>query len=132
MQAFNRALIAEFRASGGKLSGPMAGRSLILLTTTGAKSGKPRTTVLGYGRDGEAYVAIASNNAAAGHPAWYTNLRANSASTVEVGPEKVAVRARTAGPHERDHLARAVPWFESQQQLTDREIPIVVFEPTID
>lgn len=129
MKAFNRALIEEFRATGGKLSGPMAGRSLLLLTTTGVRSQKPRTVVLGYGRDGDRFVVIASNNGAATHPAWYGNLVSSPAATVEVAGAKVPVHARTARPEERDRLAAFVPYMRSQQRLTSREIPIVVLEP---
>ncbi len=67
MNAFNRKLIEEFRANRGQLSGPMAGSQLLVLTTTGAKSGKERTTVIGYRKDGECFVAIASGNGAASH-----------------------------------------------------------------
>jgi deazaflavin-dependent oxidoreductase (nitroreductase family) len=128
MEAFNRALIAEHRANAGKLSGPMAGRSVLLLTTTGARSGQPRTTVLGYGRDGDRYVVIASNNVAPAPPAWFLNLLANPVATVEVGADRLEVRASTAKPDERDHLAKAVPYLESQQKLTSREIPLVILE----
>jgi deazaflavin-dependent oxidoreductase (nitroreductase family) len=128
MKAFNRALIEEWRANGGRLSGRMAGRNLILLTTTGARSGRLRTTVLAFGRHGDKLVAIASNNGARAHPAWYLNLVARPSATVELGPERFDVRARTAGPDERDEFAKAVPYLESQQQLTRREIPIVVLE----
>jgi deazaflavin-dependent oxidoreductase (nitroreductase family) len=128
MKAFNEKLIVEFRANGGKLSGPLAGSQLLLLTTTGAKSGKERTTVIGYRKDGEQLVAIASGNGAPSHPAWYLNLQARPIATVEVGADKFKVRARTALPEERDHLKRVVPYLEQQQTLTTREIPIVVFE----
>ena len=128
MKAFNRALIEEWRANNGKLSGRMAGRKLILLTTTGARSGEPRTAVLAFGRHGDTIVAIASNNGAPAHPAWYFNLLAHPIATVELGPDTFDVRARTAGPEEREALAKAVPYLESQQQLTEREIPIVVLE----
>jgi len=128
MKAFNRKLIEEFRANRGQLSGKMAGRTLMLLTTTGAKSGKERTVVLGFGKDGDRYVVIASGNGAPTHPAWYQNLQARPTATVEVGPEKLKVRARTAGPQERDGLKRLVPYIEQQQTLTTREIPIVVLE----
>src|ERR1700680_743561 len=132
MKAFNRALIAEHRANAGKLSGPMAGRRVLLLTTSGARSGQPRTTVLGYGRAGEKYIVIASNNGAPAHPAWYLNLVANPAATVEVGPEKCEVRANTARPGDRDELAKTVPYLESQQKLTSREIPLVILERVSD
>jgi deazaflavin-dependent oxidoreductase (nitroreductase family) len=128
MKAFNRALIEEWRANDGRLSGPMAGRNLILLTTTGARSGEPRTTVLGFGRHGDRLVAIASNNGAPAHPAWYVNLLANPTATVELGAEMFEVRARTASPDEREEFSKAVPYLESQQKLTKREIPIVVLE----
>jgi deazaflavin-dependent oxidoreductase (nitroreductase family) len=128
MNAFNRKLIEEFRANRGQLSGPMAGSSLMLLTTTGAKSGKGRTTVIGFRKDGDRYLAIASGNGAPSHPAWYLNLQARPIATVEVGPDKFKVRARTARPEEREQLSRLVPYLEQQQALTTREIPIVVFE----
>jgi len=128
MKAFNRALVEEWRANNGRLSGRMAGRNLILLTTTGARSGEPRTVVLSFGRHGGNIVAIASNNGAASHPAWYRNLLRRPTATVELGPDRFAVRARTARPEERAALAKVVPYLESQQQLTEREIPIVVLE----
>lgn len=128
MKAFNRALIEEWRANNGQLSGRMAGRRLILLTTTGARSGEPRTAVLAYGQHGDGIVTIASNNGAAAHPAWYRNLLKRPKATVELGPDKFEVRARTARPEERATLAKTVPYLESQQQLTEREIPIVVLE----
>ena len=128
MIAFNRKVIKEFRANRGQLSGPMEGRSLMLLTTTGAKSGKERTAVLGFRKDGDRIVAIASGNGAPSHPAWYLNLQARPIATVEVGADKFKVRARTAGPDEREHLKQLIPYLEQQQSLTTREIPIVVLD----
>jgi deazaflavin-dependent oxidoreductase (nitroreductase family) len=128
MKAFNRAVIEEWRANAGKLSGRLANSHLILLTTTGARSGLPRTIVLGYARHGDQIVAIASNNGAPNHPHWYVNLLANPNATIELGAEKFDVRARTAEPEERQELGLAVPYLEPQQKLTEREIPIVVFE----
>jgi deazaflavin-dependent oxidoreductase (nitroreductase family) len=132
MKAFNRAVIAEHRANAGKLSGPMEGRTILLLTTTGARSGEPRTTVLGYGRVGEKYVVIASNNGAPKPPYWYLNLLAKPVATVEVGAEKFEVYASTAQPDERDELAKAVPYLERQQKLTERQIPLVILERASD
>src|SRR5438128_8161808 len=100
MKAFNQNLIKKFRANRGQLSGQMAGRTLMLLTTTGAKSKQERTAVLGFGKDGDRYVVIASGNGAPKHPAWYVNLQANPIATVEVGPDKIKMRARTARPEE--------------------------------
>lgn len=129
MKGFNNAVIAEFRANAGKMSRMMAGRSILLLTTRGARSGQPRTTVVGYGRQGDRYLIIASNNGAPSAPAWYLNLLATPTATVELGPDKFEVRASTAEPGQRDELAKAVPYLESQQKLTSRQIPIVVLEP---
>jgi deazaflavin-dependent oxidoreductase (nitroreductase family) len=83
---------------------------------------------MGYVRHGDGLLAIASNNGAARHPDWYFNLLAAPTATVELGPEKFDVRVRTAGPDEREELGRLIPYFESQQKLTEREIPIVVLE----
>ena len=128
MIAFNRKVVEDFRKNRGKLTGPLAGRTLMLLTTTGAKSGKERTAVLGFGKDGDRYVVIASGNGAPSHPGWYFNLLARPIATVEVGPDKFKARVRTARPEERDSLKRLVPYIEQQQTLTSREIPIVVLE----
>ena len=128
MKAFNEKLVQEYRASGGKLSGPMEGRSLMLLTTTGARSGKERIAVLGFRRDGDRIVVIASGNGAPSDPAWYRNLQARPIATLEVGPDKFKVRARTARPDERDHFKQVIPYYEQQQSLTTREIPFVVFD----
>ena len=128
MNEFNRQVIKDFRANRGQLTGPLAGRTLILLTTTGAKSGKERTAVLGFGKDGDRYVVIASGNGAPSHPGWYVNLLARPIATLEVGPVKFKVRARTARPEEREKLTPLVPYLVQQQTLTTREIPIVVLE----
>ena len=128
IKAFNQKLIQEFRANRGQLSGPMAGRTLMLLTTTGAKSGKERIVVLGFGKDGENFVVVASGNGAPSHPGWYQNLQARPIVTVEVGADKFKARARTARPEERDKLSRLVPYIEREQTKTKREIPIVVLE----
>lgn len=128
MKAFNRALIEEWRANGGRLSGGMAQAQLILLTTIGARSGEPHTVVIGYRPHGEELVAIASDNGARDDPAWYRNLLANPTATVELGPDKFEVRARTAEPQERTEYGRLVDYLERQQKLTEREIPIVILE----
>jgi len=129
MKAFNENLIRELRANHGKLvTGPMAGREPMLLTTTGATSGAPRTVVLGYRRDGDRFLAIASNNGSDVAPLWYRNLLRDPLAVVEVGPERFQVRARTAGAEERESLAPKIDYLERQQALTEREIPIVIFE----
>ena len=132
MREFNQNLIAEFRANGGKLSGRLANSSILLLTTTGARSGQERTTPLGYGKDGDRFVVVAANAGAPAHPAWYRNLAAHPDVTVEVGAARFAARAHTAEGAEREGLlarqAEIVPWLAAQQQKTTREIPIVVIE----
>jgi deazaflavin-dependent oxidoreductase (nitroreductase family) len=128
MKAFNKRVIKDFRANHGQFTGPMLGRSVLILTTTGARSGKERAVVLGYGRDGKRLVVIASDNGAPVAPAWYHNLLAHSIATVELEPKAFKVRARTAKPEEREQLAKALPYLEQQQSLTERELPIVVLE----
>src|ERR1700730_12473181 len=128
MNAVNRKRIQDSRATRGQLTGELAGRTLMVLTTTGAKSGKERIAVLGFGKDGDRYVVIASGNGAPSHPGWYQNLLARPIATVEVGPDKFKARARTASSDEREQLKRFVPYIEQQQTLTKREIPIVILE----
>jgi deazaflavin-dependent oxidoreductase (nitroreductase family) len=132
MHEFNKAMIAEYRANGGKLSGQFANSKLLLLTTTGAKSGQPRTIPLGYGKDGDYLIVIAANAGAPAHPDWYYNLLANPTVTIELGSERFQARAITAEGAERDRLlAKSVeilPYFAAQQEKTSRVIPFVIFE----
>src|ERR1700682_2069372 len=111
MKAFNEKLIKEFRASHGKVSGRSAESIILLLTSFGARSGNPRTIVVGYGRHGERLVVIASNNGAPSPPDWSFNLLAHPSATVELGPDKFEVRATTAKPDEREELAKVVPYL---------------------
>jgi deazaflavin-dependent oxidoreductase (nitroreductase family) len=129
---FNQQLIDEFRATGGKVSGQFAGAPLLLLTTTGAKSGQERTTPLAYTRDGERFVVIASKGGAPTNPDWYHNLRAHPAATIEVGSERYAVRATVPEGAERqrlyDQMAARMPGFAEYQRNTSRLIPVVLLE----
>jgi len=132
-QQENVAVIAEFRANGGVVGGRYAGRPMMLLTTTGAKSGQERITPLNYSADGTRIIVIASRGGAPTHPDWYRNLVANPEVTVEVGTERYRARARTAREPERtrlfDRQAALMPFFdEYRQQVTAREIPVVVLE----
>src|SRR2546428_10291865 len=86
MKAFNAKLIEEFRANQGKLSGRLANSQILLLTTTGARSGAQRTTVVGYRHYADNLAVIASNNGADKPPSWFFNLQKNPIATVEVGP----------------------------------------------
>ena len=129
----NQAVIDEFRANGGQmLTGTHAGRALLLLTTTGAKSGRPFTSPLAYTRDGDRYVVIASKGGAPTNPDWYHNLVANPEVTVEVGAETFRARAIPAEGEERDRLYAAQaaerPVFAEYQQKTTRRIPVIVLE----
>ncbi|SRR6266550_2944864 len=128
MKAFNAKLIEEFRANDGRLSGPMAGRQLLLLTTTGARSGEQRTAVVGYRPYGDQLAIIASDNGAAEAPRWFANLKKDPIATVEVGSEKFKVRTRVATPDERPKIASLIEYLGPQQERTSREIPIVILE----
>jgi len=129
---FNQQLIDEFRATGGKVSGQFAGAPLLLLTTTGAKSGQERTTPLAYTRDGERFVVIASKGGAPTNPDWYHNLRAHPAATIEVGSERYAVRATVLEGEQRqrlyDQMVTRMPNFAEYQRNTSRLIPVVLLE----
>ncbi len=130
MKAFNRKLIEEIRANGGKItSGPMAGSSPMILTTKGRKSGQPQAVVIGWRPAGEAMVVIASNNGAKEDPQWYRNLEREPHATAEVGGKKLEVRARTAEGEEAKRLGALIDYLERQQALTKRVIPVVVLEP---
>ena len=132
MEAFNRDLVNEYRANGGTVTGPFAGRPLLLLTTTGARSGEQRTTPLVYTTDGERLVIIASKGGAPNNPAWYHNLTANPEATVELGTERFQVRAEVAQGDERDRLFEAqaaqMPNFAEYQRKTSRRIPVVTLQ----
>ena len=128
--AFNRDVIVEFRANGGEVADRKY--PLILLTTTGAKSGLPRTNPLNYSTDGDRIIVIASKAAAPPHPDWYHNLVAHPEAMIEIGSEKFPVRARAAEGEERERLFNAqaalMPFFAEYQQTTARQIPVIIFE----
>ncbi len=123
-----------YRASSGRLGGRFSKTTpVLLLTTTGRKSGKQRTTPLLYLRDGDDYAIIASVGGAPTHPAWYLNLGANPAATIQIGSKKIAVTAQTATPDERARLwglaTQMYPQYDDYQAKTSREIPVVVLTP---
>jgi deazaflavin-dependent oxidoreductase (nitroreductase family) len=127
--------VALFRASGGRIGGRLRGNlPVLLLTTTGRKSGKQRTTPLLYVRDGEQYVIVASVGGAPKHPAWHLNLQNNPAATIQIGTRRIAVSAKTATPDERTRLWSLVtamyPGYDAYQAKTSREIPVVVLTPS--
>ena len=128
VEAFNANVVDEFRANGGKVGGPFADIELLLLTTTGAKTGRPRVSPLAYLRiDGE-LIIVGSYLGADVHPAWVHNLLVNPRAHVELGPQSFDVTARELPPGERDAvwaklLARA-PVFGEYQAKTSRVIPL--------
>ena len=133
MQQFNQGLIKEFRENGGKaVSGPFVNAPLLLLTTTGAKSGKPFTTPLVYTKDGDRIVIIASKGGFPTNPAWFHNLKAHPTTTIELGKEKFQAKATITKDPERQRLfdaqAKLMPVFNEYQKNTQRQIPVIVLE----
>jgi deazaflavin-dependent oxidoreductase (nitroreductase family) len=130
-----RAHTALYRASGGRLGRKVPGLPpMLLLDHVGARTGKRRTTPLVYMPDGEAYVVVASKGGHPAHPAWLHNLRAHPDTEVQVGSQRLAVRAREASADERRRLwPRAVEYnrqWGAYQRRTTREIPLVMLEPS--
>ncbi|MEP9395286.1 nitroreductase family deazaflavin-dependent oxidoreductase [Gordonia sp. VNK1] len=134
---FNTAI---YRISGGRLgnkwrigAGFRKPVSLCLLTTTGRKSGKPRTAPLLYLRRGKDFIVVASQGGLAKNPAWYLNLRDNPEVTIEVGRDRHELTARTADAAERDELwpqlVELYPDFDTYDSWTERTIPVVICQP---
>jgi deazaflavin-dependent oxidoreductase (nitroreductase family) len=132
MSDWNTKIIEEFRTTGGKVGGQFAGAPLLLLHSTGAKSGQDRVAPVMYLSEGDDLVVFASKAGADTNPDWFHNLKANPDTRVEVGTDTVAVRARIAEGEERDRLfdrqKAAYPGFADYEAGTDRVIPVVVLE----
>jgi deazaflavin-dependent oxidoreductase (nitroreductase family) len=126
---FNDRIIEEFRANKGVVGGPFAGAPMLLLATTGAKSGAARTNPLVYLPDGDRFIIFASKGGAPNHPAWYHNLVAHPETTIEVGTETIPVTATIVTGEERDRLYAAQaalrPAFADYEAKTTRRIPVV-------
>jgi deazaflavin-dependent oxidoreductase (nitroreductase family) len=122
--------VRVYRASGGRLGARLAGMPHQLLTTVGRRSGRERTVPLTYMPDGDALVLVASNGGSDRHPAWWLNLRQAGHAAVQVGPERYDVSAVRAEGTERDRLWSALkrfnPFYAQYEQITDRDIPVVV------
>ena len=142
MNDFNRGIIEEFRANGGKVtsfrpggSPGAAAPSLLLLTTTGAKTGRRHTTPLAYLADGDRLLVFASKAGAPNPPAWYHNLVANPRVTVEVGSESFEATAAVLERRARDAIfarqAERAPQFAEYQARTTRVIPVVALTRVI-
>ena len=129
---YNRRLVQQFRADRSSNGDAFKGRPLLLLTTTGARSGQRRATPMMYVRDGERLLVIASNAGAPKHPDWYYNLLAHPQVTVEVGRETYEATARVTEGEERQRLWNRIveqyPFFADHQAKVTREIPVVALE----
>ena len=127
---FNKKIMAEFHDNAGKVGGPFAGTDVLILTTTGAKSGQTRWNPLVYTKDGDRFVIVASKGGAPTSPDWYHNLVASPSAVIEVGSDVISVEASMASGAERDRLyaqhAVRMPQFLEYAQKTTRKIPVVV------
>ena len=133
IKAFNQAIADEFRANDGKVGGQFEGANLLLLTSTGAKSGQPRVSPLAYFRIDDKLIIIGSFAGSDVNPAWVHNLRANPAARIEIGNDSSDVTARELPSAERDELfgqiAAASPGFADYQAKTSRVIPVFELQP---
>jgi deazaflavin-dependent oxidoreductase (nitroreductase family) len=127
---WNAAAIKEFRANAGKVGGPFAGRTLLILHTIGAKSGKEHVNPVAYVTDGDRLVIIASKGGAPTNPDWYYNLVANPRITVEVGTEQFTAIASVTREPERTRLyakmVEMMPGFAEYPKKTTRVIPVII------
>jgi deazaflavin-dependent oxidoreductase (nitroreductase family) len=135
MSDFNSSIIDEFRTNGGKVGGMFEGANMLILHTTGAKSGEERVNPLVYqDTGGDDVVIFASAGGAPHSPAWFHNLVANPEVTIEVGTDTEKRRARVTDGDERERLwtrqKELAPGFADYEKKTTRQIPVVVLEPT--
>jgi len=130
---FNAQIIAEFRANRGRVGGRFEGATLLLLHTTGAKSGTPRTNPVVYLADGGRYVVFASKAGAPTNPGWYHNLKAHPDVSIEVEDSTIEVTASEVTGSERDRLydrqTERSPQFADYQAKTERVIPVIALTP---
>jgi deazaflavin-dependent oxidoreductase (nitroreductase family) len=131
-KSFNEQIIDEFRANAGKVGGPFEGAPMLLLHTTGARTGQDRVHPVVYQDDGERLVVFASKGGAPTNPSWYHNLVANPRAKVEVGADAFDVDARVAEGEERERIwsrqKQVMPGFADYEQKTSRQIPVIVLE----
>jgi deazaflavin-dependent oxidoreductase (nitroreductase family) len=130
---WNAKIIAEFRANEGRVGGPFTGSPVLLLHTTGAKTGQERVNPMMYRRVGDNYAVFASKAGAPTNPDWYHNLVANPAVRAEIGTQTLDLTARVADSAEREPIWAAqkadYPGFADYEQKTSRQIPVVILEP---
>lgn len=132
--AFEDALIAEMRANGGKVtSGPLAGHPLLVMTSTGARTGQPRRAILTFSRDGGDYIVAGTASGSPTDPAWLSNLRDHPDVTIEAENRTVSAHATIVDGDERDRLwdqhVATLPWFADYPAQTGRVIPMVRLTP---
>jgi deazaflavin-dependent oxidoreductase (nitroreductase family) len=126
--AYNQGIISDFRANRGVVSQPSF--PILLLTTTGARTGRPTTVPLGFAVDDRGRVFVMASKAGAPkHPAWFHNLRANPSVTVELGDQSFAAHAVVTAGEERDRLYGLISAGAAEyEQNTDRVFPVIVLE----
>ena len=126
--------VNAYQESDGEVGFLWNGAKTLLLTTTGRKTGEPRTTPLIYEADGDRYIVIASVGGAPTHPQWYANLQADANAEIQVKADHVKVTATTAAGDERARLWALVneqwPNYDVYQTRTDRVIPVVILSPS--
>lgn len=130
MALFGKEHVERYRATDGREGHDWKGTTVLLLTTTGRRSGEQRTTPLIYQQDGDRYVLVASQGGAPDHPGWYHNLTADPEAELQVWGERFKARAHTAQGEERERLWKLMtatwPAYDGYQARTEREIPVVV------
>jgi deazaflavin-dependent oxidoreductase (nitroreductase family) len=128
--------VRRYRETGGEVGYEWNGAPTLLLTTTGRRTGEPRTHPLIFGTDNDDHLIVGSVGGSPRHPQWYLNLQANPRAEIQVKAERMQVVARTATPEEKPRLWRIMnevwPNYDVYQSRTDRDIPIVVLSPATD
>lgn len=122
-----------YRLTSGTVGANLGGRSMVLLTTTGRKSGKQRTAPIQYMKDGDNIILVASNGGNVNHPAWWHNIGANPDVTVQIGKKKMRARAETADDEERARLwpllVEFYPGYQAYEEETERTVQVVIVRP---
>lgn len=131
--AWNKRVVEEFRANGGKAGGMLEGRPLLILHNIGARTGAPRINPLAYQKVEDGYAIFGTKGGSPTHPAWYHNLMANPEVRIELGAETFMVRARLTDGEERERIWTQqkidLPMFADFEKKTSRQIPVIVLEP---
>ena len=125
-----------YQITNGRIGGEMSGMSILLLSTTGRRTGKKRTVPLSYMEDGENFVVVGSNAGRDFHPAWYLNLKTEPKAVVQVKDEVLAIEAKQANEGEKRRiwpdLVEFAPAYQDYQQKNARDIPIMILHPDDD